>query len=469
MKVNTFVTRAAVLAVVGRKVGAIDVDFTSQASVKSAAGTLAYDMMTYYTGNISGPYNIPGLLPEPPSGYYWWEAGAMWGTMINYWYTTGDTSYNDVVSQGMLFQVGPNQDYMPPNQSKSLGNDDQGFWGMSAMMAAEYNFPDPPADQPQWLALAQAVFNTQAAVWDPTSCGGGLRWQKFTFNNGYNYKNAISNGCFFNLGARLAKYTGNDTYAQWAEETYDWVSRIGLIDDKYYIYDGSDDTLNCSQVNHIQYSYNPGVWLLGAANMYNYTNGSAIWKERVNGLLTGALQVFTDATTGVMVEVSCETQTPPTCDTDMLSFKAYLSRWMAASTKMAPFIYDTVSAALMKSAVAAAAQCTGGSSGRECGLKWTENGKQAVWDGTTGVGQEMAALEVVMSTIVNTVKAPVTNATGGTSIGNSNAGTGSGSTSASGISEDTKPITTGSRAGAGLLTALVLVCGIGGMTWMSMD
>ena len=34
---------------------------------------------------------------------------------------------------------------------------------MSAMTAAENNFPNPPSDEPQWLALAQAVFNTQAA------------------------------------------------------------------------------------------------------------------------------------------------------------------------------------------------------------------------------------------------------------------------------------------------------------------
>lgn len=67
----------------------------------------------------------------------------------------------------------------------------QGFWGMSAMTAAEFNFPNPPADKPQWVALAQAVFNTQA---DPsrhdTTCNGGLRWQIPLSNNGYDYKNS---------------------------------------------------------------------------------------------------------------------------------------------------------------------------------------------------------------------------------------------------------------------------------------
>lgn len=157
----------------------------------STAKALAKNVMSYYHGNESG--QTPGILPGPPPAgdYYWWEGGALWGAMIDYWHYTGDTTYNDVVTQAMLWQVGPNKDYMPPNVTASLGNDDQGFWGMSAMLAAEANFPDPPAGQPQWLALAQAVFNTQA---DPgrhdDTCNGGLRWQIPFSNNGYDYKNS---------------------------------------------------------------------------------------------------------------------------------------------------------------------------------------------------------------------------------------------------------------------------------------
>lgn len=237
------------------------------ASIKAAAKQLAYDMMVYYNGNETG--QVPGNLPAP---YYWWEAGAFFGAMIDYWYYTGDTTYNDVTSQALLFQVGPNNDYMPPNQTKTEGNDDQGFWGLAAMTAAETNFQNPASDEPQWLALAQAVFNTQAARWDTSTCDGGLRWQIFTFNNGYNYKNSISNGCFFNLGARLAKYTNNDTYAQWASKTWDWVNAVGLMDSNYYIYDGTDDTNNCTVINKLQWTYNAGVYLLGAATMYNYVS-----------------------------------------------------------------------------------------------------------------------------------------------------------------------------------------------------
>ena len=222
-------------------------------------------MVNTYTGNDTG--GVPGNLPAP---YYWWEAGAWCGVLIDYYYFTGDDTYNDITTDAMLFQVGPDNDFMPPNQTKTEGNDDQGFWGMAAMSAAEQNYPNPPADQPQWLALAQAVFNSQALRWDDTSCNGGLKWQIFTFNNGYNYKNSISNGCFFNVGARLAKYTGNQTYADWAEKTWDWVFAVGLGSPTYQFFDGTDDTQNCTSLDHLQWTYNVGVFMQGAAHMWNY-------------------------------------------------------------------------------------------------------------------------------------------------------------------------------------------------------
>jgi mannan endo-1,6-alpha-mannosidase len=51
---------------------AITLDLTSDASIKNAASTVAYDLMSFYTGNHTG--DTPGNLPDP---YYWWECGAM--------------------------------------------------------------------------------------------------------------------------------------------------------------------------------------------------------------------------------------------------------------------------------------------------------------------------------------------------------------------------------------------------------
>lgn len=81
--------------------------------------------MSFYHGHDYG--QTPGILPGPPpkGEYFWWHAGALWGTMIDYWKYTGDSSYNDIVKDSLLFQAGPNQDYMPPNITMTIGNDDQ--------------------------------------------------------------------------------------------------------------------------------------------------------------------------------------------------------------------------------------------------------------------------------------------------------------------------------------------------------
>jgi len=226
---------------------------------------------------------------------------------------TGDSTYNDVVSQALLFQVGPDNDYMPPNQTKDEGNDDQGFWGLAAMSAAEANFPNPPPGQPGWLALAQAVFNSQALRWDNSTCGGGLRWQVFAFNNGYNYKNSISNGCFFNIAARLHSYTGNQTYADWAEKTFDWVAGIGLMSPSNQFWDGTNDAINCSNFNNIQWTYNAGVFLYGSAMMWN-TTGSDTWRSRTEAIWNASSVFFTGTNKQVMYEVACEPG--GNCDTD---------------------------------------------------------------------------------------------------------------------------------------------------------
>ena len=216
-------------------------------------------MMTYYHGDK------PGVTPGTLDPYYWWEAGALFGTLIEYWYYTGDTTYNQLVTDGMLFQVGKNVDFMPANQTATEGNDDQVFWAFAAMSAAEMNFPNPPAGQPQWLPLAQAVFNEQASRWDTQFCGGGLRWQIQYFAPGFNYKNTPSNAGFLQLAARLALYTGNETYALWADKVYDWMAQSPILYQNWTVFDGTSIDNNCKDANQIQWTYNYGQMIAACA------------------------------------------------------------------------------------------------------------------------------------------------------------------------------------------------------------
>jgi mannan endo-1,6-alpha-mannosidase len=90
-------------------------------------------LVAYYNGNQTG--QTPGILPGPPPAgpYYWWEGGALFGTLIDYWFLTGDSTYNDITIAGMQHQAGEHYDFQPRNVTASLGNDDQGFWGMTVI------------------------------------------------------------------------------------------------------------------------------------------------------------------------------------------------------------------------------------------------------------------------------------------------------------------------------------------------
>ncbi|KAL6710845.1 hypothetical protein ACN47E_007902 [Coniothyrium glycines] len=425
---------------------AVTLDITSPNSIKQAAKEISVPLRAMYTGDRPG--DVPGNLPDP---YYWWECGAMFNALIDYWYYTGDSQYNAITAQAMEHQIGDYDAFMPENQTKTLGNDDQAFWGMAAMSAAENKLPDLGNGKPSWLALAQAVFNTQKGRWDTQKCGGGLKWQIFTFNNGYNYKNTISNGCFFNIASRLYKYLGNQTYYDWAEKAWEWERSVGLMNADFHFYDGSDDTQNCTNINQIQWTYNAGVHMAGAAALWNATQND-LWRTRLKGLIDGASVFFNN---DVMIEVACENNGK--CDTDQRSFKAYLARWMGYTAIVAPWTREFIDPLLKASAQAAVKQCNAGANGNTCGLRWVDNG---VNDGRSGVGEQMAALEIVQSLLYTSAPGPATLKTG-VSTSNPDAGA-----SAPTTAIVFNSVTTGDKAGASILTLIVLVGILVGAWWM---
>ena len=97
--------------------GANQITDVPSASIKNASSVVAKDMLTYYHG--ANPGNVPGLFGSSSDSYYWWEAAAVWGSLIDYWNYTGDTQYVSLVQQALLWQMGPDKDYMTPNQTKT--------------------------------------------------------------------------------------------------------------------------------------------------------------------------------------------------------------------------------------------------------------------------------------------------------------------------------------------------------------
>lgn len=131
--------------------------------------------------------------------------------------------------------------------------------------------------------------------------------------------------------------------------------------------------------------------------MSNYTNNTQIWVDRATGLLAATATFFTpfQNATDIMFEAACELKVE--CDIDQQSMKAYLARWLATSSVVAPYLAGRVGSLLRASASGAAQSCTGGAYGNTCGSKWYIAG----YDGLSGLGQQLSALEVVTGLLAN--------------------------------------------------------------------
>jgi len=401
---------AAIVALgAGQLAQAIFLFESVEQSSRDVAAQIAGDLMKnfYINADIQGV----GQLPRP---YYWWEAGATFGSVVAYWAYTGDWSLNDIVGTAILSQASPTTDFMMPDQEYDLGNDDQVIWALTAMEAAEHSFPIPASLQSQygedvWFKLAHNAWNDIQARWDTSTCNGGLRWQFNPKNSGYTYKSTISNAGLFQLSARLARYTGDSdgTYQAMAEKVYDWLYGAGLIIDDgplgYMIYDGAQTDSNCSSIDQHRWSYNAGAMYLGAEYLASLGKTQAAeWGPISTNLFHGIQNAFlnSDSAPGVFYELNCEPY--GTCNTDQMAFKGLMVRWFAKVSQIsnAPYTNALVASYVANSAAAASKACTGGSSKTLCGEKWITG----AWDGTTGVGQQMSALEAVQGTLVSKAK-----------------------------------------------------------------
>ena len=450
MKPFSLALLTTILTLTRHLVNAVYLDLNDYASLQKATSLIAVGLMDYYIGDRYG--GTVGMFSQP---YYWWEAGGAWGTLLDYWFYMQNDTYNDLIMAALLHQTGENDDYVPLNQSTTEGNDDQAFWGIAVLQATERNFTNPPADEPhkQWLYLSQAVFNTMALRWDSADCGGGLRWQIFVWNSGYDYKNSVSNGALFHIAARLARYTGNETYVYWANKVFDWMYEIGLISHgaNMFVYDGASITNNCTKIVPYQWTYNAGLILAGAAYMYNYTKDE-IWLERTHTLLKSCDVFFVN---NIIYEAAC--QPSDTCNNDQRSFKGYLARFMGLTAQLVESTQDQIMTYLNASAYAAAKSCSGGYDGHTCGLNWFV-GK---WDGKYGLGEQMNALDVMVNTQVLKRPAPYTSTTGGSSKGNGAAGCITTPTNLGPLG-----ITSGTKAAAAIITIVVAISIFASGLWL---
>lgn len=389
----------------------LGIDLSSPSSICNALRLVTSNTLKYYEG--SRPGGSIGLFEEP---YYWWEAGEAWGGLINVWRYCAPESLDNLIFDSLMAQRGSHMDYVPLNQSFTEGNDDQGFWGFALMEAVETGFKDPPDDQPGWLGLAQRVTASMESRWDEDECGGGLRWQIYTWNKGYTYKNTIANACLFHMAARLAHYTRNETYVAVARRTWTWMMDIGLVQTNgstYNVLDGTSTKTGCNKVVNHEWSYNYAILLAGHAYLHDFTKDPS-WLDHLHKLYAAFESRFYD--NGVLFEQRCEEKEK--CNDDQKSFKSITSRCLMHTASLIPELAPLIHDRIWASAQAAAQACNDQG---ECGVRWT----LGYYDGNTGLGQQISvseALIAAISVLQPELAVPLTSISGGTSKGDSNGG-----------------------------------------------
>ncbi|KAI1433500.1 glycosyl hydrolase family 76-domain-containing protein [Xylaria sp. CBS 124048] len=391
---------AAAAAIAFAQAGsAIQLNTQDSNSIKAAAGVVAKGLYTFHNpAATTGQFNQP----QP---WYWWLSGSGWTGLMDYTVYTKDTTYKADLLSALSQNVGPKFDFSPPSQAGWEANDDLAYWLYNALTAMEYEFDTLPG-APTWDVIATNVFNLYVERWnaDNQTCGGGLKWQYNPQANGWTYKNAVSNGAFFQTAARLARYTGEQQFADWATKIWDWSAAVGIVSGDFHVYDGASDDkgANCKELTKTEWTYNMATYIHGAAHMANLT-GDSTWESRVQGLVGTASTVFFEPKTGIMFEQNCEPTSA--CTTDQTSFKASMARWLGKSAVLVPSLQATIQPMLEKSAAGAAQSCVG-EGGSTCGISWTGNG----WDGLSDFGVELSAMEMIQSLLVFDAPAPAVSA-----------------------------------------------------------
>jgi 3-methylcrotonyl-CoA carboxylase beta subunit len=97
-------------------------DLRAADSIKDVSSKVAGQLVAQYAEkDANGGYRIlggyPGVLYPP---YYWWQTGAMFGTLLDYWHYTGDDQYNGLVREGLIHNFGEDLNLVRNNFRRTL-------------------------------------------------------------------------------------------------------------------------------------------------------------------------------------------------------------------------------------------------------------------------------------------------------------------------------------------------------------
>lgn len=186
--------------------------------------------------------------------------------------------------------------------------DDTAWWGLAWLAAYDRTHDG------RYLAEAAKIADYVHGFWDPSTCGGGVWWDRER-----TYKNAVTSGLYLRLAAALHRRLDGDT--EWlarARAAGDWYLRSGLINSAGLVNDGL--TAGCENNGQTVWTYNQGLALGGFTELWRAT-GDQSYADTARRLADAAMTGLTSE--GVLVE-SCDTGS---CDDNQKQFKGIFLRY----------------------------------------------------------------------------------------------------------------------------------------------
>jgi mannan endo-1,6-alpha-mannosidase len=346
--------------------------------------------------------------------------------MIKYQMYTKDTSHEEHIQSALS----RNMEELPNRQGYRMarkapeGDKKEMWWIYPALTAMESGFPAPICKSGNvslratgkcnvsWQSLAINAFEEHVERWnaEKTTCNGGLRWQL----KDPGYKNTVTNGGFFQIAARLARYTGNETFADWATTVWEWTTAVELLEtgEEYHVHDGAEDReeRECSMDGYFQnqeWSHTLGLYLQGAANMYAYSQRKNVtasrqnWTIHVDGLVRRVQSAFSlrykkdNTSIDVIYENMCELTDD--CSEDQMAFKSTLVQALSRTMMLVPSVMPRIAKLINATSVGASSGCSTKTEDKNaCGFKWY-TGR---WDQVTKFGAQVSSLEAVLGALV---------------------------------------------------------------------
>ncbi|MCU7727563.1 glycoside hydrolase family 76 protein [Actinoplanes sp. KI2] len=246
----------------------------------------------------------------------WWNSADTITTLMAWMKRSGRTDYRWVVDRTftvnrVAFPAGVKSGDPIEGDFISRAVDDAGWWGLAWLQAYDLT------GDGKYLTEAVTIANYVSGFWDTSTCGGGVWWDRER-----TYKNAVTIGLYIRLSAALHNRIAGDTaWLNRATTGWNWFVASGMINSSNLVNDGL--TTSCANNNGTVYTYNQGLAIGAAVELYRATGASAVLaKARALADAATANGVLTK--NGILTE-SCDAA-DRTCDDNGKQFKGIFMR-----------------------------------------------------------------------------------------------------------------------------------------------